>query len=89
MRTVISSFLTVYSSFVGIDPAGPLFYNVSSDERIDKSDAAFVDILHANAGSLLQVNSTLLSGHIIEPEKLQHSFIGKLLSTCFAFLRDA
>ncbi|XP_027214553.2 pancreatic lipase-related protein 2 [Penaeus vannamei] len=38
----------------GLDPAGPLFYNKSGDARIDKSDAAFVDILHANSGPLVE-----------------------------------
>ncbi|KAK3864048.1 hypothetical protein Pcinc_030234 [Petrolisthes cinctipes] len=38
----------------GLDPAGPLFYTKPPDQRIDKSDASFVDILHANSGSLIE-----------------------------------
>lgn len=37
----------------GLDPAGPLFYAKDSEHRIDKSDAGFVDVIHANGGSIL------------------------------------
>ncbi|XP_068230053.1 LOW QUALITY PROTEIN: pancreatic triacylglycerol lipase-like [Palaemon carinicauda] len=37
----------------GLDPAGPLFYARDSEHRIDQRDAAYVDIIHANSGSLL------------------------------------
>ncbi|MCL4124859.1 UNVERIFIED_CONTAM: hypothetical protein GTU68_060683 [Idotea baltica] len=33
----------------GFDPAGPLFYDKSSDERLDPSDASFVDVIHTNS----------------------------------------
>ncbi|KAK3892913.1 hypothetical protein Pcinc_003253 [Petrolisthes cinctipes] len=38
----------------GLDPAGPSFYDKPSDQRIDKSNAAFVDIMHSNSGDLFQ-----------------------------------
>lgn len=49
----------------GLDPAGPLFYEKDADHRIDKSDAAYVDIIHANSGSLLEGCIALLKpvGH--------------------------
>lgn len=33
----------------GLDPAGPLFYNAIKRDRLDKSDASFVDVIHTNA----------------------------------------
>ena len=35
----------------GLDPAGPLFERCTKEVRIDKSDAAFVDIMHTNGGN--------------------------------------
>ncbi|XP_026733859.1 phospholipase A1-like [Trichoplusia ni] len=32
----------------GLDPAGPCFSNAYSNERLDQSDATYVDILHSN-----------------------------------------
>lgn len=38
----------------GLDPAGPAFHNnVSVDERLDPTDADFVDVWHCNAGDCL------------------------------------
>ncbi|CAL4072855.1 unnamed protein product, partial [Meganyctiphanes norvegica] len=37
----------------GLDPAGPAFYNKTAEHRIDSSDAAFVDIIHTNSGSIV------------------------------------
>nr|UPN66604.1 pancreatic triacylglycerol lipase 2 [Colaphellus bowringi] len=34
----------------GLDPAGPYFSSLSSNEKISKDDATFVDIVHTNAG---------------------------------------
>jgi len=36
----------------GLDPAEPFFDIAGPDERIDKSDANFVDIIHTNSGML-------------------------------------
>ncbi|XP_012547063.1 pancreatic lipase-related protein 2 [Bombyx mori] len=32
----------------GLDPAGPCFSHAYSDQRLDKSDALYVDVLHSN-----------------------------------------
>lgn len=37
----------------GLDPAGPEYHTASNDERLDKSDATFVDIIHTNSCPLL------------------------------------
>merc|ERR1711915_571050 len=31
----------------GLDPSGPLFHSVSPEDRLDTSDAKFVDVIHA------------------------------------------
>ncbi|ESP04917.1 hypothetical protein LOTGIDRAFT_96166, partial [Lottia gigantea] len=41
----------------GLDPAGPLFANSKPDQRLDKSDAKFVDIIHTNDGNLVGIIS--------------------------------
>ncbi|CAL4119907.1 unnamed protein product, partial [Meganyctiphanes norvegica] len=33
----------------GLDPAGPLFYDLPNDRILDASDASFVDIIHTNS----------------------------------------
>ena len=30
----------------GLDPSGPLFYSVTTADRLDSSDAQFVDVIH-------------------------------------------
>lgn len=37
------------SRITGLDPAMPLFVTVNKDEKLDASDAEFVDVLHTNA----------------------------------------
>ncbi|CAL1538424.1 unnamed protein product [Lymnaea stagnalis] len=39
----------------GIDPAGPYFENTDPVVRLDPSDALFVDIIHSNGKSLIQL----------------------------------
>jgi len=34
--------------FLGLDPAGPLFYKFDPAVRIDSQDAVFVDIIHTD-----------------------------------------
>lgn len=38
---------TQLSRITGLDPAGFLFHNVPSSERLDPSDAHFVDVIHS------------------------------------------
>lgn len=56
----------IVSRITGLDPAGPLFYTVSKDQRLDKSDALFVDVLHTNAGSIVEGCCGMLKplGHV-------------------------
>lgn len=35
----------------GLDPAGPCFYHNDDSLRLNSGDAAFVDIIHTNAGA--------------------------------------
>ncbi|XP_059167361.1 pancreatic triacylglycerol lipase-like [Physella acuta] len=39
----------------GLDPAGPYFENTDKTVRLDPSDAAFVDVIHSDATSLIQL----------------------------------
>lgn len=43
----------------GLDPAMPLFITSSLDEKLDASDAEFVDVIHTNA--LVQVRNCSLA----------------------------
>ena len=49
------------SRITGLDPSGPLFYSVTNEDRLDKTDARFVDIYHT-AG--YWVGSTRPDGHV-------------------------
>ncbi|XP_063364609.1 pancreatic lipase-related protein 2-like isoform X1 [Cydia amplana] len=40
------------SRITGLDPAGPCFSKVDAGARLDRSDAAYVDVVHTNAGVL-------------------------------------
>ena len=35
--------------FSGLDPAMPFFVTVNKDQKLDASDAVFVDVIHTNA----------------------------------------
>lgn len=39
----------------GMDPAGPFFYNVTADHRLDPTDAEFVQVIHTDACSILTI----------------------------------
>ena len=45
----------------GLDPSGPLFYSVGAPDRLDRTDAQFVDVIHT-AG--YWVGSTRPAGHV-------------------------
>lgn len=47
----------------GLDPAGPLFTLSNSVDKLDKSDANFVDVIHTNKG---MKGISELSGHVRE-----------------------
>ncbi|OXA53377.1 Lipase member H [Folsomia candida] len=49
------------SAFVGLDPAGPLFYPPHPEWNIAPSDAHFVDVYHSNAGLYGDIT---LDGHV-------------------------
>ncbi|KAK4887579.1 hypothetical protein RN001_003850 [Aquatica leii] len=40
----------VIGRITGLDPAGPLYLDTHIDERLDSSDAEFVDVIHTNGG---------------------------------------
>lgn len=46
----INRFILIIKRFnLGLDPALPLFVTTNLDEKLDKTDAIFVDVLHTNA----------------------------------------
>lgn len=54
VKNLTISFMLMKFFNLGIDPAGPAFHNnVSIDERLDPTDADFVDVWHCNAGDCL------------------------------------
>ncbi|KAM3955313.1 LOW QUALITY PROTEIN: pancreatic lipase-related protein 3 [Aphomia sociella] len=62
-----------------LDPAGPCFANVSSANRLDQSDAEYVDVIHTNAGMLGLLDPV---GHKDFYANGGRSQPGCLLSTC-------
>ena len=46
--------------FSGLDPAGPSFYDVEPNMRIDKTSGEFVDIIHTNACFITGVSTRTL-----------------------------
>ncbi|XP_012261673.2 phospholipase A1-like [Athalia rosae] len=49
-----------FKRITGLDPAGPLFRGLNSTERLDKTDASFVEVIHTS--SLLGLQEPI--GHI-------------------------
>ena len=43
-------------SVIALDPAGPWFDVAAATNRISKTDAKFVDIIHTNSGTLFNVS---------------------------------
>ena len=50
----------------GLDPAGPYFEFTDTSVRLDKSDAKFVDVIHSDGSSTLELGLGLMqaSGHV-------------------------
>ena len=67
---------TRFSRISGLDPAGPLFHGVDAKERLDKTDADYVDIIHADA--LLGLEQSI--GH-----KDYYPNGGKIQTGCLVF----
>lgn len=40
-------------TFIALDPARPNFEGNTADERLDKTDANFVDVIHTNSAPFL------------------------------------
>ena len=52
----ITKFETVnHGTHAGLDPARPRFESAGPGDRLDKGDAHFVDVIHTNSGTLVQV----------------------------------
>lgn len=43
----------LFSVFEGLDPAGPLFESQDPKDRLDSTDADFVDVIHSNGETLI------------------------------------
>jgi hypothetical protein len=56
----------VVPRITGLDPAYPAFSLDDTDGRLDTSDAAFVDVIHTNSGTLLQAGLSFPTaiGHV-------------------------
>ena len=50
----IDEFVTCNAFFKGLDPAFPCFEKAGADQILEISDAEFVDIIHTNAGFLIE-----------------------------------
>ena len=48
-------FLKAFLKFAALDPAGPWFEVVDRRNMVSKDDAEFVDVIHTNSGSILNV----------------------------------
>ena len=46
---VFSLVITRNLPFSGLDPAMPFFATLNTDQKLDASDAVFVDVIHTNA----------------------------------------
>ncbi|ENN71350.1 hypothetical protein YQE_11965, partial [Dendroctonus ponderosae] len=46
---------------LGLDPALPFFATLNNDWKLDKTDAAFVDVIHTSAGTFGKLEAT---GHV-------------------------
>lgn len=44
--------IQTFQSLIGLDPAGPFFFKQVHRDRLDKTDAKFVQVVHTCAGKL-------------------------------------
>ncbi|KAK4887863.1 hypothetical protein RN001_004134 [Aquatica leii] len=51
-QSLISTYGKTLNRITGLDPAGPIYSAKFSNERLDETDAFFVDIIHSNGGLL-------------------------------------
>ena len=58
----------------GLDPAGPAFDGNPKEKRLDKSDAAFVDIIHTNACISFSVLVSFLVCTFLLDKNVIHAF---------------
>ena len=51
---------------VGLDPAAPLFSIGNTDQRLDTTDAEFVDVIHTHSGYLIDTGLSFVDpiGHV-------------------------
>lgn len=45
-----------------MDPAGPCFVNAQNSDRLDESDADFVDVIHTQSEGILTLGSNEILG---------------------------
>lgn len=51
--------------FAALDPAGPQFTGTPPEDRLDPTDAQFVDVLHTDIDGQLNWNIAVLSVHLV------------------------
>ncbi|CAL4111786.1 unnamed protein product, partial [Meganyctiphanes norvegica] len=51
MLQTMNNALSPVASITGLDPAGPLFFNRNSSQKLSKDDAAYVQVIHTNGGT--------------------------------------
>lgn len=49
----------------GLDPAGPLYRGKPPSERLDPSDAQFVDVIHSDTDGTWDISSLPLKGNLL------------------------
>lgn len=65
MQMSLSSRLSL-STLIALDPALPLFGDVSDENRIDPSDAEYVDVIHTAGGESSRIKASTINGTKLE-----------------------
>lgn len=60
---------------IALDPAGPCYGAVPSEERLDKGDATFVQALHTNAGGFGLMKQVAHADFYVNGGRIQPNFI--------------